>query len=151
MCVCVCVCSQSLSRVQLFAISDSKEYACNVGDLALVPGSGRSPGEGNGNPLQCSLMENPHGQRSLESYSPWSPKSWMCLTFRASHVTLVVKNPPANSGDIKRCEFDSWVEKMPWRREWQPTPVYLHGESYGQRNSVGYSLHRVEKSHTQLK
>ena len=38
--------------------SDGKESACNVGDLGLLPGSGRSPGEGNGNPLQYSCLEN---------------------------------------------------------------------------------------------
>ena len=36
-----------------------KMSASNVGDLSLIPGSGRSPGEGNGNPLQCSCLENP--------------------------------------------------------------------------------------------
>ena len=36
-----------------------KESACNVGDLGSIPGSGRSPGEGNGNPLQYSCLENP--------------------------------------------------------------------------------------------
>ena len=35
--------------------------------------------------------------------------------------------------------FDPWVGKIPWRREWQPTPVFLPGESHGQRNLVGYS------------
>ena len=39
--------------------SDGKESACNVGDPGLIPGSGRSPGEGNGNPLQDSCLENP--------------------------------------------------------------------------------------------
>ena len=39
--------------------SDSKASACNVGDLGLIPGSGRSSGEGNGNPLQYSCLENP--------------------------------------------------------------------------------------------
>ena len=39
--------------------SDSKESACNAGDLGSIPGSGRSPGEGNGNPLQYSCLENP--------------------------------------------------------------------------------------------
>ena len=38
--------------------SDSKESACNVGDPSLIPGSGRSPSEGNGNPLQYSRLEN---------------------------------------------------------------------------------------------
>ena len=39
--------------------SDSKASAYNVGDLGSIPGSGRSPGEGNGNPLQYSCLENP--------------------------------------------------------------------------------------------
>ena len=38
---------------------DSKESACNAGDPGSIPGSGRSPGEGNGNPLQYSCLENP--------------------------------------------------------------------------------------------
>ena len=38
--------------------SVGKESACNTGDLGLIPGSGRSPGEGNGNPLQYSCLEN---------------------------------------------------------------------------------------------
>ena len=45
--------------------SDSKESACNVGDLGSIPGLGGSPGGGLGNPLQYSCLENPHGQRSL--------------------------------------------------------------------------------------
>ena len=39
--------------------SEVKASACNVGDLGLIPGSGRSPGEGNGNPLQYPCLENP--------------------------------------------------------------------------------------------
>ena len=39
--------------------SDDKESSCNAGDPGTVPGSGRSPGEGNGNPLQYSCLENP--------------------------------------------------------------------------------------------
>ena len=37
----------------------------------------------------------------------------------------------------KRCGFDPWVGKIPWRRAWQPTPVFLPGESYGQRSLGG--------------
>ena len=51
--------------------SDGKESACNAGDLGSIPGLGRSPGGGYGNPLQYSCVENPHGQRSLAGYSPW--------------------------------------------------------------------------------
>ena len=39
--------------------SEGKASACNEGDLGSIPGSGRSPGEGNGNPLQYSCLENP--------------------------------------------------------------------------------------------
>ena len=49
--------------------SDSKELACNVEDLGSIPGSGRSPGEGNGNPLQDFCLQS-HEQRTLEGYSP---------------------------------------------------------------------------------
>jgi len=38
-----------------------------------------------------------------------------------------------------RHRFDPWVEKIPWRRAWQPTPVFLSGESHGQRSLAGYS------------
>ena len=51
--------------------SNGKESACNVGNLGSIPGSGRSPGEGNGNPLQYSCLGNPHGQKNLAGYSPW--------------------------------------------------------------------------------
>ena len=54
--------------------SAGKESACNAGDLGWIPGSGRSPGGGHGNPLQYSGLENPHGQRSLVGYSPWGRK-----------------------------------------------------------------------------
>ena len=51
--------------------SDSKDSACNVGDLRSFPWLGRSPRGEHGNPLQYSCLENPHGQRSLASSSPW--------------------------------------------------------------------------------
>ena len=41
----------------------------------------------------------------------------------------MVKNPPANAGDIKRRGFDLWIRKIPWRRAQQPTLVFLSGES----------------------
>ena len=54
--------------------SAGKESAYNEGDLGLIPGLGRSPGEEHGNPLQSSCLENPHGQKSLAGYSPCSHK-----------------------------------------------------------------------------
>ena len=53
---------------------------------------------------------------------------------------LVVKTLPANAGDVRKHRFYPWVGKIPWRRAWQPTLVFLPGESHGQRPLVGYSL-----------
>ena len=50
--------------------SAGKESACNAGDLGSIPGLGRSPGGGLGNPLEYSCQENPHRQRSVAGYSP---------------------------------------------------------------------------------
>ena len=52
--------------------SAGKESTCSVGDLGSIPGLGRSLGRGHSNPLQYSCLENPHGQRSLAVYNPWS-------------------------------------------------------------------------------
>ena len=52
------------------------------------------------------------------------------------HTWQVLQNLPANAGDIR---FDPWVRKIPWRRAWQPIPVFLPGESHGQRSLAGYS------------
>ena len=56
---------------------------------------------------------------------------------KASQVELVVKNSPATAGD-KRPGFDSWVGKIPWMKAWQTTPVFLPGESHGQRSLAVY-------------
>ena len=66
--------------------SDGKESACNVGDLGLIPGLGRSPGEGHGNPLQYSCLENPDRWRSLISDSPWDGRE-SDMTERLSNNT----------------------------------------------------------------
>ena len=88
MCVCACVCvggggaslvAQLVRRDRLPTPvflgfpggSDYKECTSNVGDLASIPGLGRSPGGGDGNPLNYSCVKNPHGQRNLAGYSPW--------------------------------------------------------------------------------
>ena len=49
----------------------------------------------------------------------------------------VVKDPPANAGE--EMQVPPWVRKIPWRRVRQPTPVFLPGESCGQRSLEGYS------------
>jgi len=50
-----------------------------------------------------------------------------------------VKEPTCQCRKCKRRGFGPWVGKMPWRRAWQPTPVFLPGESHGQRSMAGYS------------
>ena len=57
---------------------------------------------------------------------------------------------PACQCRCKRCEFHSWVRKIPYRRAWQPTPVFLPGESHGQR-SLGEQWSIVSQRVRQLK
>ena len=49
------------------------------------------------------------------------------------------KEPACQCRRHKRLRFNPWVRKIPWRRAWQSTPVFLPGESHGQRSLVGYS------------
>ena len=62
-------------------------------------------------------------------------------------MALVVKNPPANVGDTRR-GFDLWVRKIPWRRAWQPIPVFLPRESPWTEEPGGATIHRVAQSDT---
>ena len=55
-----------------------------------------------------------------------------------SQVVFVVKNLPVIAGD-SRDRFNLWVRIIFWRRKWQPAPVFLPGESHGQRSLAGYS------------
>ena len=59
------------------------------------------------------------------------------LHMGASQEVLVEKNLPDSAVDIKGQGFDPWVRKIPWRRAWQRTPVFLPGESHRQRSLVG--------------
>ena len=56
--------------------SDGKEAACNAGDLGSIPGSGRSPGEGNGNPLQYFCLENSMDRGAWQAIVHGVAKSW---------------------------------------------------------------------------
>ena len=53
-------------------------------------------------------------------------------------VKVYGKEPACQCRRLKRCGFEPCVGETPWRRKWQPTPVFLPGESHGQRNLVGY-------------
>ena len=60
----------------------------NAGDPSSIPGSGRSPEEGNGNPLQYSCLEKSHKQRSQEGYSLWGRRVWHNWTTEHKHAVL---------------------------------------------------------------
>ena len=85
--------------------SESTESAYNAEDLGSVPELVRSPRGGHGNPLQYSSLENPHGQRSLVGYSPWSCResdmteqvstAQLSLALLGSSQVSAVKNLPA--------------------------------------------------------
>ena len=60
--------------------SDGKESACNAGNLGSIPGLGRIPGEGNGNPLQYSCLENPMGRGVWQATVHEVANSWTQLT-----------------------------------------------------------------------
>ena len=94
--------------------SDGKASAYNVGDLGLIPGSGRSPGEGNGNPLQCSCLENPMDQgawwATIHGVAKSQTRQWFHFTSLHFKYGLlggsVVKNPPAM--------WETWVRSLGW-------------------------------------
>ena len=63
---------------------------------------------------------------------------------RASLMAQQVKNPPAMQ-ETQKMQVRSWVRKIAWRRAWQPAPVFLPGESHGQRSLAGYSSYGHEE------
>ena len=53
-----------------------------------------------------------------------------------------------NAGDVRDSGFDPWVGKIPWRRKQHPTPVFLPGESHGQRRLASYTVHGIAEFDT---
>ena len=86
----------------------------NAGDPGSNPRSGRSPAEGNGNPLQYSCLEKSHGQRSLVGYSPWGRKELDTterLHFHFVDISLQTAAPN------ERCELRQTNRKTVWGTE----------------------------------
>ena len=148
---------------------DGKEAFCNARDLGLIFGSGRSLAEGNGHPLQCSCLENPmdrgawratvHGvaesdmteqltviwdQHPTFSHPPVH-REWQELYHRQDSQDPGLpggaggREPACQYRRHKRRGSNPCVGKTPWRRAWHPTPVFLPGESHGQRSLEAYS------------
>ena len=61
-------------------------------------------------------------------------------------MVLVIKNLPANFRDIRDVSLIPGLQRFPWRRAWQPTPVFLPGESHGQKSLGGYSPGGLKES-----
>ena len=136
--------------------SAGKESSNNAEDLGSIPGLGRSPGGGHGNPLQYSCLENPHGWRSPAGYSLWGckdaditeqlstaqPSTWLYLGLpwwlKQHRICLQCWRP----------RFHPWVRKILWRREWLPTLVFLPGEFHEQGSLAGYSPQGIKELDT---
>ena len=75
-----CIFSIIFLRFSFPGGSEGKVSAYNAGDLGSIPGSGRSPGEGNGNPLQYSCLENPMDKEAWQATVDGVAKSWTRLS-----------------------------------------------------------------------
>ena len=71
----------------------------------------------------------------------WSGKQATTSKCNKAEIRLFPNSSVAkvSTCQCRRCMFHPWVRKIPWRRKWQPTPVFLPGESHGQRSLAGYS------------
>jgi len=90
---------------------------CNAGDQGLIPGLGRSPGEGNGNPLQYSYLENPMDRGAWWATVHGVSKSWTqlsdftCTFFQGFPDGASGKESSCQCRRHKRCRFYSWVRR----------------------------------------
>ena len=92
-------------------------------------------GGGNGNPLQCSCLENPRDGGAWWAAIYGVTQGWIRLKrLSSSSCSSTAKESACTAGDP---QFDSWVRKIPWRRDWLPTPVFLDfpGGSDGKESS----------------
>ena len=137
MCVCVCVCARARTcaqpcptlwtvgfQVPLSMVFPRQEYWAGL----PFPSPGDLP-----DPCILCLL---HWQAYSLSLSPPGesfslPKYHPCASLIAKWVKIYLQ--------CRRPRFDPWVRKTLWRRKWQLTPVFLPGESHGQRSLAGYS------------
>ena len=124
--------------------SAGKESACNAGDLGLIPGLGRSPGEGKGYTFQYSDLEN-----SMESIIHGVPKSRTQLndfhfTSLSRTVAQIVKNSPV----MQETRVQPLGQENPLEKGMTSHYTILPGEFHGRRILVGYSQQCRKKSDT---
>ena len=140
--------------------SDGKESDCNVGDSGSIPGLGQSPGEGNGNPLQYSCLENPMDrgawQTTVHGVAELDTTEWLRYFHYHSQGFPSGSTVKKFTCQCRRCRFYPWVGKIPWRRKLKPTPIMLLGEvpwteeSSGPQ-SMGSQVHEHALPFTYLK
>ena len=127
--------------------SEGKGSPCSAGDLGSIPGSGRSAGEGHGNPPQYSCLETPRTEEPGKLLSVgWQRvgHNWAANTHTHTHTHGSMGLPwwlggKESACQCRRCWFSPWIEKIPWSRTWQPTPLFLPGESHERRSLAGCS------------
>ena len=153
-------------------VRNSSASAGDAGDTGLIPGSG-----GNGNPLQYSCLENLMGRAAWHAAVHGVAKESVTTELLNSNIHIHIgywtacaqwskirKQPisffsPLSLGfqvvqvvksclQCRRPGLDPWVGTIPWRRAWQPTPVFLPGESHRQKSLVGYSPSGHKKTYT---
>ena len=94
-------------------------------------------GEGNGNLLQCSCLENPKDREAWWAAVYGVAQSWTRLKRLSSSSG---KEPACQCRKCSRSRFNSWIGKIFWRKKWQPTPLFLPGESQGWQSLAGCCL-----------
>ena len=103
--------------------SDGEESVCNVGDLGLITGSGRSPGESNGNPLQYSCLENPMDRGAWRATVHRIAKSWTQLKWLS---TYAVEQRVSMSSTTSTLVLNQVMEAEPHDREPGSTHTHSH-------------------------
>ena len=117
--------------------SAGEESTCNSGDLGLIPGLGRSPGDGKGYPLQYSGLENSMDCRVHIIAKSWTQLSnfhftvFHCYCFRFILSPQSESLPTEKSYILTKYTLAITSGKIPWRRERLPTPVFWPGEFHG--------------------